>query len=116
MCKSAEGSQLGTDHVFFSSQSSSFNPTIRLNSPILWVTRVVLWALEIAAINISFGPIIFPWEVKSARIWAYSSAQRSSNGRLASGAKNCFNHCLCCNSSWNQDIVYIRHGYDQPAQ
>jgi len=26
------------------------------------------------------------------------------------------NYSLCCHTSWNQDIVHIGHGYDQPAK
>ena len=53
---------------YASSQSSSFNPLIRLNSRVLCVMRIKLLASAIAAIIKSFGPIGVPREVSSARI------------------------------------------------
>jgi HNH endonuclease len=53
----------------FYSQSSYFNPSIRLNSRVLWVINVRSFAKAIAAINKSFAPIGVPKVSRRARIF-----------------------------------------------
>ncbi len=97
------------------SQYTNRNPVIRENSLVLCVTKTASFALVITAINRSFGPIIFPWVLKSARIKPYSSAQRSSKGRLLNGAKKRLSNCrfastfLLCRAPKSSSALTMLH-------
>ena len=58
------------DRYYGICQSSINSPATRLNSAALCVTRMSEWAIVIAAIIKSFGPISCPRAVKSARMVA----------------------------------------------
>ena len=58
-CKKRDGEKLGL-HTIYSCQSSTTNPSIHENSPVLWVTMVSPCASAVAAIIKSLDPIKFP--------------------------------------------------------